>query len=137
MTFAQPFSYLRGSIWSYPLSGTSFTHLVLPYLGLLPKVIHPLTLLCTEAGDPLPLKEGAPTHLVPIKGQVHNTPWPELTLHPHYRFHTWPLSTFWISPSSLMILYCMMPHGLQCQPNFLQLYQSLKGRQGMTPPIMS
>jgi hypothetical protein len=31
-----------------------------------------------EAGDPLPLKEGAPTHLAPIKGQVHNTLWLEL-----------------------------------------------------------
>jgi hypothetical protein len=35
-----------------------------------------------EAGDPLPLKEGAPTHLVPLKGQVHNTLWLELTLPP-------------------------------------------------------
>jgi hypothetical protein len=42
--------------------------LVLPYLGPLPKVIRPLALLYTEAEDPLPLKEGAPTHLVPIKG---------------------------------------------------------------------
>jgi hypothetical protein len=91
---AQPPSYIRGSIWSYPLIGTSFTHscecyylrisfcLVLHYLGQLPKVIHSLALLYTEAGDPLPLKEGAPTHLVPIKGQVHNTLWPELTLPP-------------------------------------------------------
>jgi hypothetical protein len=94
--------------------------LVLPYLGPLPKVIRLLALLYTEAEDLLPLKEEAPTHLVPIKGQVHNTPWQELTLHPHYRCHTWPLSTFRISPNSLMILYCMRPHVLQCQPNFLQ-----------------
>jgi hypothetical protein len=56
--------------------------LVLHYLGLLPKVIHSLALLYTEAGDPFPLKEGAPTHLVPIKGQVHNTLWLEITLPP-------------------------------------------------------
>jgi hypothetical protein len=68
--------------------------LVLHYLGQLPKVIHPLALLFTEAGDPLPLKEGAPTHLVPIKGQVHNTTWLELTLPHHYRCHIWPLSTY-------------------------------------------
>lgn len=56
--------------------------LVLHYLGPLPKVIHSLALLYTEVGDPLPLKEGELTHLVPIKGQVYNTPWPELTLPP-------------------------------------------------------
>jgi hypothetical protein len=54
----------------------------LHYLGQLPKVIHSLALLYTESGDPLPLKEGAPTHLAPIKGQVHNTLWLELTLPP-------------------------------------------------------
>jgi hypothetical protein len=129
--FSQPSSYLRGSIWSYPLISTSFTHSCeCHYLWIslawfyitwvhFPRSYSSLALLCTEAGDPLPLKEGEPTHLVPIKGQVHTTPWLELTLHPHYRCHTWPLSTFRISPSSLMTLYCMMPHGLQCQPKFL------------------
>jgi hypothetical protein len=107
--------------------------LVLPYLGPIPKVIHPLALLYMEAGDPLPLKEGAPTHLAPIKGQDHNTPWQELTLQPHYRCHTWPLSTFRISPSSLMILYCMMPHGLQCQPNFPSDIPKFEGKAGDDP----
>jgi hypothetical protein len=44
-----------------------------------------------EAGDPLPLKEGAPNHLDPLKGQVHNTTWTELILPPHCRCHIWPL----------------------------------------------
>jgi hypothetical protein len=37
-----------------------------------------------EAGDQLPLKGEVPTHLAPLKGQVHNTltPWLELTLPP-------------------------------------------------------
>ena len=58
--------------------------LVLHYLGQLPKVIRSLTLLYMEVGDQLPLKEEAPTHLSPLKGQVHNTltPWPELILPP-------------------------------------------------------
>jgi hypothetical protein len=56
--------------------------LVLHYLGQLPKVICSLALLYTEAGDPLPLKEGASTHLAPLTGQVHNTLWLELTLPP-------------------------------------------------------
>jgi hypothetical protein len=29
-----------------------------------------------------------------------------------------------------MILYCMTPHGLQCPPNYLWTYQSLKERVG-------
>jgi hypothetical protein len=58
--------------------------LVLHYLGPLPKVIRSLALLYTEVGDQLPLKGEAPTHLAPLKGQVHNalTPCLEIILPP-------------------------------------------------------
>jgi hypothetical protein len=32
-----------------------------------------------------------------------------------------------------MILYCMTPHGLQCLPNYLQTFPSLKEKQGEDP----
>jgi hypothetical protein len=93
MILAQPPSYLRGSIWSCPLIDTSFTHscecyylriifawFYITWVNFPRSSIH--SLLYTEAGDPLSLKEGAPTHLAPLKGQVHKTLWPEIILPP-------------------------------------------------------
>jgi hypothetical protein len=109
------------------------------YLGSLPKVKHPHTLLSTEAGGQLLLKGEVQTHLVPLKGQVHKTftLWLELILCHHLRCHTWLPSTYQILLNSPMILYCTTPHGQQCLPNCLHTSPSLKENQEMIPPTIS
>ena len=99
---------------------------------------HPFT--CSPlhgSGGPTSSQGGSTNPPSPPQGSSSQHTMARANPPPHCRCHIWPLSTYRISANSPMILYCMIPHGLQCPPNYLRTYQRLKERPAMTLPTMS